>query len=276
MMKESTLKKAIALPVAIGGAAGPNIRPIQRLLRSFSTFLIRSPIKISFKKRKEYEEKIIQAGLQEKWNSLDIISSKILLPVVVFIFYFLLALSNDEGLFYLFSILLPAIAYIVPDYWLNTQVKKRKDTIRKELPHYVNAIAIMCEAGLNLLPAIKEVTKRKNGVLSVELEFTLHKITVGLSQADALEEMADRCQVDELSRFVAVINQATERGASGVTLLLRDQAKETWEYRKKKAQQLGAEASMKLFFPLLLLAFPATVVFILGPVMLELFKFIVS
>jgi tight adherence protein C len=272
----SQLKKMVSVPTIELGNNNPGNAIFKRATRIYSSLAIRFNLRISSKKRIQYEEKLIVAGLRNKWSPMDMMASKVIFPFVIFLFYLFLAVIRDETLFYLFSIILPAVAYGVPDIWLNSQVKKRQETIRRELPHYVNGIAVMCEAGLNLFPAIREVTLRKKGLLTDEFEQVLQKISVGLSQSEALDEMAERCQVEELSRFVSVINQAMERGATGITDLLRNQAKEIWEQRKKKAQQLGAEASMKLFLPLLLLVFPATVIFILGPILLELFKFIVS
>jgi tight adherence protein C len=274
--RTTKLRQRIALLTSVQESAQSGNAIFKKWVRSFSSLLIRINFSISKTKRDAYSDKLMQAGLRDQWTPMEIFSLKVMLPFCILIFYLFLGFAAEEALFYYFSLVLSPISYFIPDYWLNTQVKKRKDIIRKELPHYVNAIAVMCEAGLNLFPAIKEVTLRKKGLLTLEFEQVLQQVTVGLPYSEALEKMAERCQVEELSRFVSVIVQAVERGASGITLLLRNQAKEIWEQRKKKAQQLGAEASMKLFFPLVLLAFPATVIFILGPVLLELFKFILS
>ncbi len=276
VFRASQLKKVVAVSALELENTNPGNALFKRATRIFSAIILRFNIKISSKKRSVYEDKLIIAGLRNKWSPMDLMASKVIFPSIIFLFYLFLAVINGETLFYIFSVILPALAYGIPDIWLNAQVKKRQETIRRELPHYVNGIAIMSEAGLNLFPAIREVTLRKTGLLTEEFEQVLQKISVGLSQSEALDEMAERCQVEELSRFVSVINQAMERGATGITDLLRNQAKEIWEQRKKKAQQLGAEASMKLFLPLLLLVFPATVVFILGPILLEMFKFILS
>lgn len=276
LLRTSQLKKAISVSALDMDFQEQGKRLVKRLTRMFSIAVVRLNVNISPKKRAVYEEKLVQAGLSDKWTPMDIVACKVIIPVVVFVFYLLIAIINGEDLFYLFSLILPIITYMIPDVWLNGQVKKKKETIQRELPHYVNGIAIMCEAGLNLFPAIKEVASQKKGLLSNEFNQVLQKINVGLSQTEALDEMAERCQVEELSRFVSVINQAMERGAAGISELLRKQAEEIWEQRKKRAQKLGAEASMKLFLPLLLLVFPATVIFILGPILLELFKFIIS
>ena len=276
LLRTSQLKKAISVSALEMDFQEQGKRLVKRLTRMFSIAVVRLNVNISPKKRAVYEEKLVQAGLSDKWTPMDIVACKVIIPVVVFVFYLLIAIINGEDLFYLFSLILPIITYMIPDVWLNGQVKKKKETIQRELPHYVNGIAIMCEAGLNLFPAIKEVASQKKGLLSNEFNQVLQKINVGLSQTEALDEMAERCQVEELSRFVSVINQAMERGAAGISELLRKQAEEIWEQRKKRAQKLGAEASMKLFLPLLLLVFPATVIFILGPILLELFKFIIS
>ena len=199
------------------------------------------------------------------------------MSALFFLLYFLfLGFAGDQPLFIYLSVLIAFIGFLIPDQWLKSKVNKRKLQIRKELPYVLNAIAIMSQAGLNLMPAMKEVASKQDGELSKELKRVTRDVSVGESQVRALERMGERCQVDEVNRFISALSQNIERGASGITKVLRDQAKEVWEARKKNAQQLGEQASMKLFLPLLLFALPATAIFILGPAMISIIEFLLS
>jgi tight adherence protein C len=249
---------------------------VKKISRNVGNLLTFFNIQMNSKRREILTEKIIEAGLADKWTPLDFYSLQLVLPIAVCLFYLMLAFASGENSFYIFALALSPLSYILPIIWLNGQIRKRKETISRELPHYVNSIAIMCEAGLNLFPAIKEVATRKKGVLSEELKQVIYEVSLGTPQIEALERMAERCQIDEVSRFVSAINQTLERGSSGITAILRQQATEVWENRKKRAQEMGAKASVKLFFPLMLLAFPSTIIFILGPVLMEIAKFIFS
>ncbi|WP_066058049.1 type II secretion system F family protein [Robertmurraya korlensis] len=249
---------------------------VKKISKNVGNLLLFFNLQMSQRQKQNLVEKLTEAALISRWTPMDIYSLQLVLPICISLFYIFLALVNGDPIFYYFALFLSPLSYFLPSIWLTNQVRKRKENISSELPHYINSIAIMCEAGLNLFPAIKEVSERKNGVLSDELNQVLYEVSLGTPQSEALEQMAERCQSDEMSRFVSIVNQTLERGSAGITNILRQQAAEVWERRKKRAQEMGAKASAKLFFPLMLLAFPATIIFILGPVLLEVAKFILS
>jgi tight adherence protein C len=233
-------------------------------------------IKIPMEKRREIEKRLQLGGQEGKLSLEDLITLKVLLglffPVYIL---FLGAVSGKAMLIYLAIFTLP-VGFLAPDQWLKSKVKKRQAQIRRELPYVLNAIAVMSEAGLNLMPAMQEFARKEDGELAKELKKVTQDVSVGDSQVKALERMGERCQVDEVNRFISTLSQSIERGASGITKVLRDQAAEVWEERKKNAQHLGEQASMKLFFPLLVLALPATAIFILGPAILSIIEFLIS
>lgn len=249
---------------------------IKRLTPIIINLMTLLNIKISMEKRRDMEKKLQLGGQEGKMSLEDFITLKVLLGLFFPLYLlFLGAVSGKPTLIYLAIFTLP-IGYLAPDQWLKSKIKKRQTQIRKELPYVLNAIAIMSEAGLNLMPAMQEVARKEDGELAQEFKKVTQDVSVGDSQVKALERMGERCQVDEVNRFISTLSQSIERGASGITKVLRDQATEVWEERKKNAQHLGEQASMKLFFPLLVLALPATAIFILGPAILSIIEFLIS
>lgn len=226
---------------------------------------------ISDEKRQQLQESLIYAGYEEKMSVDHFVTFQVLSAFGGFLYAILLGSKNIMLL--VLAPLIALLAFQVPTIWLKERTKVRQDQIRRELPHILNSIAILCEAGMNLFASIKEVADTKKGALSNELQRVVKHVGAGMSQSEALEQLARRCQVDEVSRFVSAITQTLERGSAGITAELRRQASEVWTARKKRAQQLGEQASMKLFLPLVLLAFPAMMIFILGPVAINLFEF---
>lgn len=233
-------------------------------------------IRLSLEKSKEIEIKLQLSGQQSKFRVEDFITLKVLVALFLFFYFLFLGFAGDQPLLLYLSVIIAPLGYFAPDQWLKSKINKRKQQIHRELPYVLNAIAIMSEAGLNLIPAMNEVANKQDGVLSKELKIVTRDVSIGESQVKALERMGERCQVDEVNRFISTLAQNIERGSSGITKILRDQAKEVWEERKKNAQQLGEQASMKLFLPLLMLALPATAIFILGPAILSILEFILS
>lgn len=231
-------------------------------------------IRISNEKRELINERLIHAGYEEKMSTDHFITFKTLGAVTGLLYSLLIGSQN-----HLFLLTAPIVAWLgfqVPTIWLNQRIRIRQDQIRRELPHVLNSISILCEAGMNLFASLREVSETRGGALPEELQRVIKQVGAGMPQSKALEQLTLRCQVDEVSRFVSAITQTLERGSAGITAALRQQASEVWEARKKKAQQLGEQASMKLFLPLVLLAFPAMMIFILGPVAINLYEFFVS
>ncbi|QQE74757.1 type II secretion system F family protein [Brevibacillus composti] len=250
--------------------------PVQLITPFAMSLLATLRIRIRPKQRKDIQVKLIHAGLSENWTVENFVSVQVACALLAALYFLFLGWASGQPDYYLLALAVGPLGYLLPQQWLKSRIKRRQESIRRELPHLLNAVAIMCEAGLHLFPALREVSTRQKGVLAQELLIVASDVSYGVGQIEALEKMADRCQVEEVSRFVSALSQTIERGAGGITAVLRQQASEVWEDRKKKAQKLGAEASLKLFLPLLLLAFPAMTIFILGPVFIELFRFVLN
>ncbi len=185
--------------------------------------------------------------------------------VILFSSYGLVMYFFTSGLVRLFVSLLPVISFIWPDLWLKERMRNREHQIRSELPFALNSIAIMTDAGLDLFQAIGETCRMKNGVLINELNRMLGESQSGFSRKDALLRMGDRLSVAEVSLFTSALSQALDKGASGITLVLKQQADELWNARKYSAKELAEKASMKLFMPMLLLVLPALLIYLLAP-----------
>ncbi|MEJ8545788.1 type II secretion system F family protein [Brevibacillus borstelensis] len=250
--------------------------PIHIMTPVVMSMLTTLRLRIRPKQRKDIQTRLIHAGMAENWTVENFVSAQTASAVLAGLYFLFLGWANGNSDYYLIAIAAVPLGYFLPLQWIKQKIKSRQEAIRRELPHLLNAVAIMCEAGLHLPPALREVATRQKGVLARELLTVVNDVAYGIGQIEALERMADRCQVEEVSRFVSTLSQTIERGASGITAVLRQQASEVWEARKKKAQRLGAEASLKLFLPLLLLAFPAMTIFMLGPVFIELARFVLN
>jgi tight adherence protein C len=87
---------------------------------------------------------------------------------------------------------------------------------------------------------------------------------VGTPRNEALQRMADRAGVQELSTFVAVLIQSHQMGVS-IAQVLHAQAALMRERRRQRAEELARQAGLKMVFPLVFLVFPAMMVVILGP-----------
>lgn len=266
-------RRLINVPKTAGAKAKFSITRLTPVVTNVMSLL---NIKITQEKRRQMGKNIELAGEEDRFTVEDFMALKVLLGLFLPIYLLTLWLISKNTMLLYLAVFTVPIGYLVPDQWIKSKLRQRQAKIKKELPYMLNAIAIMSEAGLNLVPALQEFSKRDDNELAGELKKVVQDISVGHSQVVALERMGERCQVDEVNRFISALSQSIERGSSGITKVLRDQASEVWETRKKNAQQLGEQASMKLFLPLLILALPATGIFILGPAMITIIDFIIN
>ena len=138
------------------------------------------------------------------------------------------------------------------------------------MPYVVDLLSLCAGAGLEFGTAIDRVLeKTEAGPLIDELRQSRRDNALGMPQHKALEAMARRVQLPELTSFVAIVVQAMKLG-SGVSTILDAQAEKMRLERHEKAERLGATAQQKLLVPLLLFILPAFVILGILPMLINL------
>lgn len=194
----------------------------------------------------------------------DIYAYKYLIPMVVaLVFGYLLI---DEFTLLRFICLLSApVLYLAPEMVVAARADEYRKEVSKAIPSFLQSLAVLTEAGLNLMPAIEEYAIRVKGPLARELGQVITESRMGVPQTEALMRLAERLEIPELHMVISAVVQGLERGAAGIAAVCREQAKEVWEKRRDSARELGQKASVKLFIPLFLLVLPTLLLFMLGP-----------
>lgn len=229
-------------------------------------------LKVSIKdtRRKKLETQIGYAGLSASLTTDDFIRMKVTTMLLTMCLFTIVVLNNITA----FNIVLMSIAtilgFFVPNNWLVMKAKNRQWAIQKEIPSILSSLAVVTDAGLNLLQAIEVVIEQNEGELCQEFRIVLEDVKIGINIKDAFIKLSQRSNIEELNYFVSAIVQGIEKGTSGITEVIQEQASESWEKRKHKAKELANKASMKLFLPLLLLVFPAFMIYLLGPLVFSL------
>lgn len=155
-----------------------------------------------------------------------------------------------------------------PALWLENQVEARKRRIVRALPDALDLLVICVESGLGFEGAMSRVAETTKGPLAEELRRTLSEMSLGTRRRDALRALAQRCDVPELSSFVAMVVQAEQTGV-GIGQVLKVQADAMRVRRHQLAQEEGRKAPLKMLFPLMFFILPATFAVILGPALLR-------
>jgi tight adherence protein C len=152
----------------------------------------------------------------------------------------------------------------MPGMWLSRKTKERQKGIQMALADAIDLLTISVEAGLGFDPALQRVADKWENELTWEFRRMLHEMRVGKSRREAMRELANRCNVDDLNIFVSSIIQADQLGVS-ITQVLRTQSRQLRIRRRQRAQEQAQKAPIKMLFPMALLIFPALYVVLLGP-----------
>jgi tight adherence protein C len=100
----------------------------------------------------------------------------------------------------------------------------------------------------------------------------LGELRMGMGRRQALLNLSDRTQVDEIQIMVSQLIQADELGMS-LTETLLTLADQMRLRRRQRAEELAHKAAVKMLIPLVFLIFPALFIVILGPAAQDMIGF---
>lgn len=164
------------------------------------------------------------------------------------------------------------LGWIFPDLWLHRTIKARHLSIMKALPFVLDVLTLSVEAGMDFISALQRNCKsRKPDPLNEELLRMTKEIQIGVTRKEALKKMADRVQERNLKIVANSLIQADELGVS-IGSILRIQSQELHSRRFDRAENLAAQAPVKMLGPLLLCIFPAVFIILLGPLLMQAMK----
>ena len=148
--------------------------------------------------------------------------------------------------------------------WL---AERRRQAIREEMPIVLNLMRLLFDAGLSLehtLKAIGEQGKHITPHLASEFSWVLQRIQHGQERGDALEDMARRLDVDELTATVSILKQAARYGGNLRDSLMR-YIKLMEDRRMTELRDKVGKMSAKMSVVMMLFMFPALILFLAGP-----------
>jgi len=161
------------------------------------------------------------------------------------------------------------VGWMFPRMWLKGKLKARQKQVQRELPDAMDLVTTCVEAGLGLDAALSRVAEKTEGPFARELQVMMRDVALGKLRREAMQELADRIGVEELTSFVTSIIQAEQLGV-GVAQVLRVQSDQMRTKRRQKAERSAHEAPIKMLFPLVLFVFPSFLIVILGPAMIRI------
>lgn len=159
---------------------------------------------------------------------------------------------------------------MLPWWALRDRIRKRQRQVLRELPGYLDLLALALEAGCGFGAALQLAVQRSPASpLRSGLERVLHEVRAGSSRSDALRRLERRLDVAALGAAVAAIVQAEATGVS-LSPVMRAQARRCTQQRFARAEKLAMEAPVKMLGPLVLCIFPCTFIVIGFPIAVHL------
>jgi len=158
-----------------------------------------------------------------------------------------------------------------PKFFLNSKIKKRKESIIRELPDVMDLLVVSAEAGLGLDASIARLAQKYKGVVVSELAASVKNIQKGVPRRVSFKEMADRCDVKELTTFTTAIIQAEQLGVP-IKGVLTSQADRLRIERRQRIQAKAMKAPVKIMLPTIGFIFPVIFIILLGPAALNLIE----
>lgn len=237
--------------------------------------LLLEKIPVSFSERKIRAKLIQLFGHQKlsKFIKIHQIQKISLITVLVFLLGLISITRQVDYSFYIFGSVLMVLISVWTDKEIDKKIIRRKTAILVDLPELINTLAILLTAGLPLTAAVQRyaLNGRIQRPLYQELRLLIAEINAGRPAHQAYEDLAQRCKVPEITRFVSAVLQNLNRGNADLVHVLRVLSQEAWTKRKDMAKKQGEEASSKLVFPMVIV-FLAVAIIVLAPAMLSMGK----
>jgi tight adherence protein C len=163
------------------------------------------------------------------------------------------------------------LGYYLPVIWLKQKVDSRRTEVQKGLPDALDLLVICVDAGLGFDAALARVTDKYKNALSELLSKALREVSLGRPRLEALDEMGRSSGVEDLHNFIQAVIQSEQFG-TGIGKILRIQADEMRRRRRQRAQEKGAQATLKMMLPMVGCIFPTLWIVLLGPAVLILMR----
>lgn len=221
------------------------------------------------KKRPVVAKKLIKANLREEITPDEFIAFGFCMAVLVPLLIYYLMGTLGVNIPPVAHVLILGFGFFYADLWLNQAVQTRRKAILTALPYTLDLLTLSVEAGMDFVASIQRMSERsqKNALIE-ELESLLKEIRLGTVRSDALRNMSQRLEIEEISSFVSLLVQADQLGSS-IGQVLRAQADQLRTKRFQNAETAGAKASQLVLLPLVFCIFPAVFIVIAGPLVIR-------
>lgn len=195
-------------------------------------------------------------------------------PVLLWLALLAASVKLEADAMLLGLLLAASTGFYLPNLVLARLCRARQLAISESFPDALDLMTICIEAGLAIDAALMRVADEMAAVapvLSEELHLVTLELRAGNSKEKALRNLAMRTGVEDVDMLVAMLIQA-ERFGTSIANSLRVHSEGLRTKRRQRAEEAAAKIALKLLFPLIFCIFPALLLVLLGPAMIQIYR----
>lgn len=221
--------------------------------------------------------RFLHAGIRNPDARLMYFGAKTVLPLALagLAYVGLRGVSQGSELTLIFYVLTAAlIGCYLPNLVIFLSIRSRQREIFENFPDAADLMLVCVEAGLGLdagLTRVADEIRRKSQALAEELHLTNLEIRAGGTREKSLRNLALRTGVEEVGTFATMLTQADKFGTS-IGDSLRVFSDDLRHKRQIRAEEAAAKVPTKMLIPLVTCIFPAVIMVILGPAIIQIVR----
>ena len=230
----------------------PNL--LDRVLDTLGTRLSGPMLEILGEQRHErIERRLAHAGSPSGMSAEAFAGRKAAWTVLAAVPAVLLALMQQ----YVVALMMLLAGWFLMDVGIRTRAAVRQSAIAKDLPDFLDIVAVTITAGASFQGALRRVARELEGPLADEVLTTLRQMDIGASRRAAFEGLRKRTDVEALDSFISALLQAEELGAP-LSDTVRSLASEMRTERGQTMRRKAAETAPKISLVVIMFIVPAT------------------
>jgi tight adherence protein C len=228
----------------------------------------------------EVRDKLKMAGLRGQAPLVGYMFFRVAMPAIIAVIallYLFVIADYDYPVMVKIGLAIGAayIGFYLPNMFIENLVQRRQTSIKNAFPDSLDMLLICVQSGMSIEAALQKVSGEV-GATSLELAEELSLTTAELSylqdRRQAFENLGKRTGIPGIKAVATALIQA-ERYGTPVGTALRVMAKENREMRMSEAEKKAAALPPKLTVPMIIFFLPVLFVVILGPAIIQVFRY---
>lgn len=159
------------------------------------------------------------------------------------------------------AVLWLVFSWLGPDVWLARTGRHRQERIERDIPDFIDVLAITVRAGTGYRAALHRVALSLKGPVAEEVLATLRQMDLGATRREAFQALRERNDSRTLDNFVAAQLQAEELGVP-LADALANIASDTRRLAAQNARRRAQRAAPRITLIVIAMLLPATIMLI--------------